>query len=267
MRLAVVASLPADEPYAASTQSGQLEDRRTLLRVGLARTRRAAAGHSRGPRDCRDRSVRGRLRRRVHVLQPIEVARAVLEPAVAVGVRLADCRRAEPGDERRREPRPRAVLRRGPVEVEAQVGKLRRRPPFQDHGPVGGNRRERLQRHRGRAVELVRAYVPGSGTNLGVDVEGGHQGAQVRPRVERSIRVGGGDQVQVLGGGRDVVEADADAAPANGGARRGGDVVEPAVRAPGQVARQVVAALRGGCSGCCSRRRHRRCRARRCCAA
>ena len=91
-----------------------------------------------------------RHRRRVHVLQTVVVPHPVREARVEPGVRLPQRRRAETRDQRRRQPRPRAVRRRAPVDVEAEVVQLRARPPLQRHRRVRRDRRERHQLHRRR---------------------------------------------------------------------------------------------------------------------
>ena len=76
----------------------------------------------------------------VHVLEPVEVRRPVDEAGVHVAVLLALGRGAEPGDHRRVEPRPGAVRRRAPVQVEAEVVQLRRRLPLHQHRRVEAHR-------------------------------------------------------------------------------------------------------------------------------
>ena len=78
---------------------------------------------------------------RVHVLEAVEVARAVLKARVAPGVARPHGREALAGDERRREPRPGAVRRQRPVDVEAEVVHLGPRPPREVHRAVRRPRR------------------------------------------------------------------------------------------------------------------------------
>ena len=142
--------------------------RRGTGAIAGARSAAARRGRRRGVchRDRRHRAVERGDRARVDVLEAVEVARAVLQPGVAPGVARSHRREALARDERRRQPRPGAQLRRRAVEVKAEIVHLGARLPGEIHCPVPSHGREGHQPHRGRDTASLDPDLGRPGTRL-----------------------------------------------------------------------------------------------------
>ena len=124
-------------------------------RGGARRRGRLAGNRLAGDRRRRDGAVGGGDARAVHVLEPVEVRRTVLEAGVHVPVLAALGRGPEARDERGGEPRPGPVGGCATVEVEAEVVELGGGLPLEHHGGVGGRGREAREPHRGRPARRL----------------------------------------------------------------------------------------------------------------
>ena len=180
--------------------------RRGGLALAVARSAVLLIGWRAGERHGGHGAVRRHDRRRVHVLEPVEVARAVGQAGVLKRVGLAHGRGAEARDQGLREARPGAARARPAVDVEAEVVELGARAPGQADLAVAGHGVERHQLDRGRAVELVGADVPGHGADLAVDVVGEARGQVHAGRVEHGRQGRRSGQVQVLRAIGDALE-------------------------------------------------------------
>ena len=141
-----------------------------LLPAAAAATFRGRSGW--GACHRRHRTVERRDGRRVDVLQSVVVPLARHERRVQVGVRLAHRRRAQPGNQGRRDPLVGARFRRRAVEVEAEVRELGGRLPRELDTGRDAASLEGHERDDGRSAYpgLVGADVPGARPHPGVDV-------------------------------------------------------------------------------------------------
>ena len=214
----------------------------TSFRAGFGRPWRRRGLGGRRPRrrrarpsewSGRDGPVRRRTGRPIHVFETVEVRRPIAQARVEVAVALAFRRGAEAGKERGREPSPRAVRGRAPIEMEAEVVELRSRFPLDRHRRVETPRPERGETNSRRRREvLVRPDVPPRAVvpRLAVDIVGeGLACAGVE-------RVGADLEVKVdRGGGRDEVVRGRPAPQTAPATRVGGHTVGIAREGPEEV--------------------------------